>query len=50
VEFNPARMISDSPQRKVAQFGFDGYAKTLADLIAFEDNPTPFVLGIYGPW
>lgn len=50
MEFKPARMISDDPERGIAQFGFDGYAKTLADLIAFKENPTPFVLGIYGPW
>lgn len=50
MESKPARMISDDPEKGIAQFGFDGYAKTLADLIAFKENPTPFVLGIYGPW
>ncbi len=50
MEVKPARMISDDPERGTAQFGFEGYAKTLADLISYKENPTPFVLGIYGPW
>ena len=38
-----------APKNKVV-FGFEAYARTLAELIAFRDNRTPMVVGIYGPW
>lgn len=46
----PAFIISDEPKRDAPQFGFEEYAKTIADLIAFKENKTPLVIGIYGPW
>ena len=53
----PALIISDEPKivsgqdrEKAKDFGFDGYAKTIADLIANKENSTPLVIGIYGPW
>ncbi len=49
-EPKPVHIISDSPEKETSHFGFDAYAKTIADLIAFKDNKTPMVIGIYGPW
>ncbi len=46
----PAYIISDEPEVDSPGFGFDGYAKTIADLIAYRKNRTPLVIGIYGPW
>jgi len=46
----PVYIISDSPEKKSDLFGFDSYGKTLADLIAYKENKTPLVIGIYGPW
>jgi predicted KAP-like P-loop ATPase len=47
----PVYIISDDPARKnKVVFGFEAYARTLAELIAFRDNRTPLVVGIYGPW
>lgn len=43
-------IISDSPEKESVEFGFDAYARTLADLIANKENKTPLVIGIYGPW
>ncbi len=44
-------IISDDPARKdKVVFGFEAYARTLAELIAFRNNRTPMVIGIYGPW
>ena len=44
-------IISDSPALKEkVVFGFDAYARTLAELIAYRENKTPLVIGIYGPW
>ncbi|NKB81911.1 MAG: SUMF1/EgtB/PvdO family nonheme iron enzyme [Nitrospirales bacterium] len=40
----------DEPLDKDPQFGFEGYAKTIADIIANPENHTPLVLGIYGTW
>ena len=51
---DPARkdkVVSDDPAHKEkVVFGFEAYARTLAELIAFRDNRTPMVIGIYGPW
>jgi len=46
----PAYILSDEPAGRNAQFGFEGYSKTIADLIAYKRNLTPLVIGIYGPW
>lgn len=46
----PVYIISDSPEKESDLFGFDSYAKTLADLIAYKENKTPLVIGIYGRW
>ena len=35
---------------KDVEFGFPGYADTLAGLIVNPDNETPLVIGIYGTW
>jgi iron(II)-dependent oxidoreductase len=43
-------IITDEPLDKHPQFGFEGYAKTIADLIANPKNQTPLVIGIYGAW
>jgi len=51
---DPARkdkVVSDDPAHKnKVVFGFEAYARTLGELIAFRDNRTPMVVGIYGPW
>ena len=49
-ENEPVYIISDNPEKDSRLFGFDGYAKTIAELIAYKDNKTPLVIGIYGPW
>ncbi len=49
-DYEPVYIISDSPAKKSVVFGFDAYAKTVADLIANKNNKTPLVIGIYGPW
>jgi Cdc6-like AAA superfamily ATPase len=46
----PVYIISDSPEEDSGLFGYEAYAKTIADLIAFKENRTPLVIGIYGPW
>ena len=46
----PVFIINDSPEKNSNLFGFDAYAKTIADLIANKENKTPLVVGIYGPW
>ena len=46
----PVRIISDSPKKGDVAFGFDAYAKTIAEVAANRDNQTPLVIGIYGPW
>lgn len=52
----PPYIISDEPTiadeklREFNGFQFDVYAKTLAELIAFKENKTPLVIGIYGSW
>ena len=46
----PVYIISDEPETSSNLFGFDAYAKTLAELIANKDNKTPLVIGVYGPW
>lgn len=47
---NPVYIISDSPEKGSDLFGFDAYAKTIAELIANKKNKTPLVIGIYGTW
>jgi predicted KAP-like P-loop ATPase len=47
---SPVYIISDSPEKESNLFGFDAYAKTIAELIAYKENKTPLVIGIYGPW
>ena len=50
-ERKPIYIISDDPARKdKVVFGFEAYARTLAELIAFGDNRTPMVVGTCGPW
>ncbi len=51
-EVKPVTIISDSPETEIknVSFGFDAYKKTIADLIAFKENETPLVIGIYGEW
>jgi len=49
-ENEPVYIISDNPEKDSGLFGFDGYAKTIAELIAYKDNKTSLVIGIYGPW
>lgn len=46
----PVDIISDHPEKASTLFGFDAYAKTLAELIANKNKRTPLVIGIYGPW
>jgi len=46
----PVKIISDLPEKASVNFGFDAYAKTLAELIANKYNKTPLVIGVYGPW
>ena len=43
-------IITDEPLDTHPQFGFEGYAKTIADLIGNPENQTPLVIGIYGAW
>ena len=50
IENKPVYIISDTPVRDSDLFGFDAYAKTIAELIASKENKTPFVIGIFGPW
>ena len=47
----PVRIISNAPELKFksVKFGFEGYARTIADLIANKANRTPLVIGTYGP-
>jgi iron(II)-dependent oxidoreductase len=47
---SPVYIISDSPEKDSDIFGFDAYAKTIAELIAHKKNKTPLVIGIYGTW
>jgi Cdc6-like AAA superfamily ATPase len=49
-EIKPVRIISDAPVNEKAQFGFDAYIKTISDLIAYKENETPLVIGVYGKW
>lgn len=49
-EIKPVRIISDAPVKEKAQFGFDAYINTISDLIAFKENETPLVIGVYGKW
>ena len=37
----PVYIISDSPEKDSDLFGFDAYAKTIAELIAHKKNKTP---------
>lgn len=46
----PVRILSDHPVEMDAGFGFNSYIKTIADLIAFNQNKTPLTIGIYGSW
>ena len=45
-------IISDAPEENenMLAFGFDAYARTIAEVIAGKNNATPLVIGIYGPW
>ncbi len=49
-DIKPVDIISDNPEKETVQFGFEAYAKTIADLIANKNNKTPFVIGVYGSW
>lgn len=48
--YKPVKIISDNPERKNIAFGFDAYAKTIAEVIVSKNNNTPLVIGIYGSW
>jgi formylglycine-generating enzyme required for sulfatase activity len=49
--FVPVPIIHDNPAAKgEVGFGFEGYARTLAGIIAAKKNRTPLVIGVYGPW
>jgi gamma-glutamyl hercynylcysteine S-oxide synthase len=48
--YKPVKIISDNPEKENAAFGFDAYAKTIAEVIANKENATPLVIGIYGSW
>ena len=50
MSFEPGDIISDEAQSQAKEFGFEAYAKTIADIIAKKKNTTPMVIGIYGPW
>ncbi len=43
-------IISDEPDEDAPQFGFQGYAKTIADVIGNPVNRSPLVIGVYGAW
>jgi len=47
---DPVYIIPDSPVREKADFGFSAYIDTIADLVAYEKNKTPMVIGVYGRW
>jgi len=49
-EKKPVHIINDNPAREDALFGFDAYARTLAEMIASKGNKTPLVIRVYGPW
>ncbi len=49
-DYKPIKIISDNPEKDNAAFGFDAYAKTIAEVIAYKENATPLVIGIYGSW
>lgn len=46
----PVKIISDEPVKIDTDFGFDAYINTISDLIAYKENETPLVIGVYGPW
>jgi formylglycine-generating enzyme required for sulfatase activity len=46
----PVRVVSDQPAVRSAAFGFEGYARTIAGIVADRNNETPLVIGIYGSW
>jgi len=46
----PVYIISDQPEREQVAFGFAADALTLAELVAFGKNETPFIIGIFGSW
>ncbi|MCH8038995.1 MAG: SUMF1/EgtB/PvdO family nonheme iron enzyme [Nitrospinae bacterium] len=50
MSYEPGDIISDEAQSQAKEFGFEAYAKTIADIIAKKKNKTPMVIGIYGPW
>ncbi len=49
-DVKPVKIISDSPELDDVSFGFPAYITTIADLIAYKENPTPLVIGIFGKW
>ncbi len=46
----PVYIIDDIPLNNARTFGFDAYARTISDLIAYKENKTPLVIGIHGEW
>lgn len=50
MENKPVFIISDSPESKELFFGFEAYSKTISELIAYKENKTPLVVGIFGKW
>lgn len=49
-EIKPVRIISDVTGEGKTRFGFDAYINTISGLIAFKENETPLVIGVYGKW
>lgn len=47
---DPVYIHPDTPAPQEADFGFSPYIVTIADLIAYRENKTPMVVGIYGKW
>lgn len=43
-------IISDAPEFDAPDFGFEAYARSMADVIRNPKNKTPLVIGLYGAW
>lgn len=42
--------IIDAPEQSNVQFGFEKHAENIAQFLANDDTPRPFVIGIHGEW
>ena len=47
IENKPVYIISDESEENSNLFGFDACAKTIAELIANQENKTLLVIGVY---